>query len=356
LEVAMRLCSPGFGQIARLSGSRPGAECLDDAQSGDTPYAIVLAGGDGNRLAPFVHEHLGCDRPKQFCSFDGGDTLLQRTVDRISGIVAEQRLRVSLCASHQELAREQLSGTGAQWLLQPRNAGTGLGLLLPLIDILIEEPRAIVVVVPADHGFARDDLLVPVLERAIAAAKRHPERIVLVGYEPDEAATDYGWLVPDGGTSAGELVRVGMFVEKPAAPVAKQLLASGALWSTMITVASGRALFELFESSLPLVVKMLLHHAELPHEERAPYLEKAYAGLPPVDFSSLLLTRARELFALALPQEVGWSDLGTPERMRRYLERVSDPDAQSGERPIARVSALARASDRAEDGAGRGAA
>jgi mannose-1-phosphate guanylyltransferase len=36
-------------------------------------WGIILAGGDGRRLQPFIRAYLGSDRPKQYCTFFGSD-------------------------------------------------------------------------------------------------------------------------------------------------------------------------------------------------------------------------------------------------------------------------------------------
>ena len=41
-------------------------------------WSIVLAGGEGKRLAPMVKQWLGEERPKQYCTFTGTRSMLQR--------------------------------------------------------------------------------------------------------------------------------------------------------------------------------------------------------------------------------------------------------------------------------------
>ena len=42
----------------------------------DHRWGVILAGGDGKRLLPLTRRISGDDRPKQFCSVMGKDTLL----------------------------------------------------------------------------------------------------------------------------------------------------------------------------------------------------------------------------------------------------------------------------------------
>ena len=53
------------------------------AQPGEDPlWAVVLAGGDGSRLSGLTRGPDGVVVPKQFCSLDGGPSLLQSAIDR----------------------------------------------------------------------------------------------------------------------------------------------------------------------------------------------------------------------------------------------------------------------------------
>jgi hypothetical protein len=54
--------------------------------------AIVLAGGDGTRLAALTRRLAGDDRPKQFCRLIGDETLLEQTHRRANLLVEPGRL------------------------------------------------------------------------------------------------------------------------------------------------------------------------------------------------------------------------------------------------------------------------
>jgi hypothetical protein len=45
------------------------------------------AGNDGTRLQSFIRTHLGCERPKQYCTFVGTQSLLRQTLQRAERLI-----------------------------------------------------------------------------------------------------------------------------------------------------------------------------------------------------------------------------------------------------------------------------
>jgi mannose-1-phosphate guanylyltransferase/mannose-6-phosphate isomerase len=142
---------------------------------------------------------------------------------------------------------------------------------------------------------------------------------VLFGVEPATPNEDYGWITPGLGSSGRAVRPVMSFVEKPARATARKLMASGALWNTMVVVARAGTLFQLYREHLPGLATVFLEALQLPARERDAFLSLQYPRLPSLDFSQHLLTQARGLETCAWPGAMGWSDLGTPERLRRWL-------------------------------------
>lgn len=284
-------------------------------------HAIVLAGGSGRRLAA-----LTGPLPKQFCAFGGRLTLLQETLARLAPVAPSHRTVVVARDLHRDLAQKQLRPfPGATLLAQPSDCGTAPALLWALVHVLGRNPEALVVVTPSDHGVRDRDAYL----NGIVAAKDAVERAaaVLLGVEADEPRTDHGWIVP-GAELAPGVRRVDSFVEKPAPAEAMALKARGALFSTMVLVARARTLLGLFECARPGLAALLEPLAALPLPAHALHLRRAYALLPPCDFSRDILEPARDLAVVGWPQEVGWTDLGTPERVAEWLQgEVAFPEA-----------------------------
>jgi len=327
-----------YDEIVRLHRARhPNASTRDPA---GRFQAIVLAGGSGTRLRVLLRTVFGTTLPKQFCAFDGGPTLLQQTLRRLQRLCPPPRGTVLVPREHVSCAATQLSAYhDATVLDQPANCGTGIGLLRALVDVLVKRPDALVHVTPSDHGIGDSSRFATAMSSCLEEAERHA-RILLIGATPSGPQSDYGWIVA--GEAQGGCHSVTRFVEKPATADAARLYESGASWSTMLLVATGRALLDLFERAIPRAVRMFLHHESLPKPERPRYFNAMYRGLGAVDLSRDILGGASNLLMRTLPREVEWTDLGTEARLHAWMHRGGAPALRRQAQPLRSVQGVRR--------------
>jgi mannose-1-phosphate guanylyltransferase len=286
-------------------------------------WAIVLAGGTGRRLKGVSGARGEEFLPKQFCRFGTDRSLLERTLDRIDPVAARFRTVVVIQEGMQSAAGSQVAEfPGVRLAVQPADRGTAAGVLLPLVDILVRDPGAEVVVVPSDHDFARPDDFLEGMQVARRVVRLDPARIVLLGSQAGRPASDLGWIVPVarwGGVPEPRCRGVARFVEKPSDPDARRLLAAGGLWNTMIVIARARELYDAFRAHARELADVFLEYAMSNHEDRFRRLRDRCNGLPSVDFSASILQAASNLSVVSLPERAGWTDLGVPGRLFDWL-------------------------------------
>jgi len=277
------------------------------------PWKVVLAAGAGRRL-----QGVTGGVPKQFWRSGGRATLLEQTIDRFDPIAPPSRTVVIVDESQREHIAEGARLHPARTLVvQPQDRGTAAGVLLALTPVLGTRPEAIVILTPSDHGVVD----VPGFRERVAQAVqrvRNRDDIVLFGAVPAAAQPDYGWISLRHDGSGGAFRPVASFVEKPDGAAAARLFRDGAIWNTMVVVARARTLHDLYATLLPGLTALISAVIGLPEALRASYLAAIYRRLPQHDFSRDVLGRAHGLIACVLPRSIGWTDLGTPDRLAAW--------------------------------------
>jgi mannose-1-phosphate guanylyltransferase len=297
-------------------------------------HAIVLAAGAGRRLRSFIRQSLGTQAPKQFCSFDGEQSLLQQTLTRLRPLLPATQIQVIVDQSYSSLAAVQLRDhAGCVRVDQPCNRGTAAGTLLPLLRLYSEAPGALVLLTAADHGVLNPTLFRRSIEVARQAVSLDPSQIILFGADPEGPSVDYGWItlgseVEQPGGFA--IHRVEQFVEKPEPQRAQSLFSDGrSCWSTMVLVARADTLLEQFRRSTPALVRQFAN----PRWSG----EELYRRIPAVDFSADVLATADDLRVLRWPRALGWTDLGTADRMMQWLAQTRAIERQCAPEDLSQV-------------------
>jgi mannose-1-phosphate guanylyltransferase len=304
------------------------------------PWALVLAAGEGSRLSALTTDRQGNSIPKQFCSLNGGATLLQLALHRATRVARWERIATIVAAQHEVWWRNELAfAPEANVIVQSHNRGTAIGVLQPLLCILARDPEARIILFPSDHFVADEEVLARSAREALAEVHRRPDRLVLLGIVPDEPDGEFGWIIPSIHGEGG-VQEVQRFVEKPSPPVAAGLMRDGGVWNSFILAATGKTLLELFDRKLPDAVTELWGAvAEDPAGVARPEaLARAYEKLGSHDFCGEVLEGCEDRLSVLPVPRCGWSDLGTPARVARCIEQLTpcaSPPAQLGVAPIA---------------------
>ncbi len=289
------------------------------------PWAIVLAGGDGRRLSHLTQQEYGYRRPKQFCDFGFGDTLLGLTLQRTWRLVPRQRTVVVTTATHRREAGECLDGLSALHRVeQPLNRGTTPGILLPLLTVMAHDPDAVVVILPSDHVIGDEHRFMLRVGEAVGAAYFNDDSVFLLGTRLQEPEDGLGWIITDP-TGGSRWPRISIFREKPAPGEAARLYAEGALVNTFVMVARAHTLYGLIRACVPRWTDAL-HGAS--GDPRA--LDAAYRS-PSSCLSTDVLQRAPSHQRAVSTGDVGWSDIGTQDRLHRALDHAGQDRRASSE-------------------------
>lgn len=296
--------------------------------------ALVLAGGDGERLRPLVHQMRGDSLPKQYVNFIGARSMLEHTFHRAEKLIPKERIFTVVSRGHLSYpgVRRQLSSRPRQTVIsQPRNRDTGPGILIPLMHVRKRYPNSTVVVFPSDHFIVEEDLFISHVALAFEAVEHEPLRLVLLGFEPSEPETEYGYILPDGtdGSPFG-IHRVEKFVEKPDSTAARKLILQRGLWNSMVMVFKIRTLLEVVRRQAPELYaycRRILRAIGTRSEPEV--VEEVYRNMRPLNFSRELLATLPGIspssLAVLPAHGVYWSDWGLPHCVQRVLKKIGHP-------------------------------
>ncbi|WP_410765868.1 mannose-1-phosphate guanylyltransferase [Haloferax sp. DFSO60] len=271
--------------------------------------ALVLAGGTGTRLYPASRS----DRPKQFLSFDGEQSLLEATVSR-----ADFADHV-VVATRPEFADEIPShAPDADVLTEPVAKDTGPALVYATHRIAAEYDDPVILVLPSDHHVG--DGFSDAMQRGARVA-HETNSLVAFGVEPSRPDTGYGYIEP--GTSYGTHRDLAAFHEKPDAETASRYVESGYLWNAGMFAWTPDALLTAARDS-PL----------------EPLVDALDAGTPTAGFEAVTETSIdyavmeRVENAAVVPVSFAWDDLGAWDALTRVLPTDADGNVVLGDDPI----------------------
>jgi mannose-1-phosphate guanylyltransferase len=290
-------------------------------------WAVILAGGDGTRLQSMTRAITGDNRPKQFVPVIGRSTLLDQTRRRVALSVDPNRTLIVVTQKHRRFYKPLANEVSPGLLVeQSMNKGTAPAILLALLRVAAKSPKAIVALFPSDHFFAEDEEFMSHIDVAIDTAHVQPETVILLGITPTAPETEYGWIEPQPSIFASvekSITRVRKFWEKPSLNLATSLMEHGCLWNSFVMVGRVDALLKMTRAALPemyAAFATIMPTFETATEHKA--VAKLYSQIEDTNFShKVLAVRPEDLMVMRVG-DVGWSDLGEPNRVLSTLARM----------------------------------
>src|SRR5438309_11373499 len=148
--------------------------CLDFARHDvnwtvpDSMYALILAGGSGERFWPLSRQA----RPKQLLRLVSKKTLLEETLARLEGFIPRERILI-LTNTEQESAVRKLLGSFPKEniVAEPAKRDTAAAVALGTGWVAARDHAAVMLVLPADHVIANRAAFQETLALAADAAE-----------------------------------------------------------------------------------------------------------------------------------------------------------------------------------------
>lgn len=273
-------------------------------------YAVIICGGGGTRLWPRSREAT----PKQFSKLFGQDTLFQKTVKRLRGLVPPGHIYA--VTTSQAYAREikkeapQIPAENIVWEPMRRNTAIACGLGTLLVQK--RDSQAVVLNFWADHLIQKIDVFKSIEGVAAQAAFDH-QTLVAIGIKPTRPHTGYGYIharkmVQKSGRVP--VYRLEKFTEKPDEPTAKKMVASGEYyWNSGMYVWPAVFFMQALKKHSPATYQALAKIEPVIGSKRfQKVLGEAYEAAPEISVDVAVSEKVSG--ALMIPAQMGWNDVG----------------------------------------------
>jgi mannose-1-phosphate guanylyltransferase len=295
-------------------------------------YAVIMAGGVGSRFWPKSRERS----PKQFLEIVGSGTMIQNTVARIQNLVPAINTFVVTNKLQEELTYKQLPFIPKEnIIIEPvgRNTAPCIGLAASLIHKI--DPKAIMIVLPADHVIRDVDEFLRLLQRGIKVAGES-DALITIGIKPSRPETGYGYIQFDEELETNNpykqegILRVKTFAEKPNLETAQRFLESGDfLWNSGMFVWKARSILKEIEVHLPDLHLQLATLNQKPGSvEFMTALEQAYGIIRSISIDYGVMEKAGNVFVAK--GDFGWSDVGSWDEVVRLASSGNDENSIKG--------------------------
>ncbi|MFH0920078.1 MAG: sugar phosphate nucleotidyltransferase [Fibrobacterota bacterium] len=288
--------------------------------SKDSIYAVIMAGGVGERFWPYSRE----SRPKQFLGVFTGEPLLLTTVKRTRGLTPPSNVIIVTNAAYEQRTRRLLKGLkGAQVIGEPVGKNTAPAIAAAAALIERRDPEGVMAVLSADHIIRPVPAFIESLRLGVRLTQERGD-LVCLGVKPAFAHTGLGYIecgesLAIEGNSEGRKVR--RFVEKPDLSTAQVYTQNpDFLWNCGIFVWSLPALFRALERHMPALYADLAsaRKAKTPAAFKTA-LNAFYRKTNKESIDYGVLEKADNMTAVKCPIE--WNDVGSWNAYRDLFDK-----------------------------------
>ena len=294
-------------------------------------YAVIMAGGVGSRFWPVSTQEF----PKQFHDMLGtGESLIQRTYNRINGLIPSENIFIATNERYKNLVLEQLEkATTKNVLLEPAMRNTAPCILYTALKIHKQNPNGVMVVAPSDHWIENEAEFLANIESSFKACSKN-DILMTLGIQPNSPNTGYGYIQFE--KEEKNIKKVKNFTEKPDLKTAESFLNSGDyLWNAGIFVWSVQSILNAFKTHLPEMYTILqngLNSFDTPTEEA--FLANFYPQCENISIDYGIMERSTNVHVL--PVDFGWNDLGTWGSLYQKLPKDDQENAAVGAKTLCR--------------------
>lgn len=279
-------------------------------------YAIILAGGSGERFWPLST----AERPKQFLKLFGGKSLLRQAAERLKGLASPERTIVITSSLLAAATRRELPELPRENIVaEPCRRDTAAAIAVACGIVRRRGGKdAVGAILTADQLMEKPAVFRRMLSDAVKAAAL-TDSIVTLGVKPDYPSTGFGYIEPGepgGVRTKTEIRRVKRFAEKPDAATAARYIKRGFVWNAGMFVWKASTLRAAFEAHAPEFLP--LADAVAASKSPSSTIKRMYPSITRISFDFAVMEKARNV--MVAMGDFGWDDVGSWTAVERHFK------------------------------------
>ena len=286
----------------------------------DSIYALILAGGSGERFWPLSRRA----RPKQLLRLVSNKALLEETLARLKGFIPRERILVLTNNEQEDGVRKLLRNFPKENIVaEPAKRDTAAAVALGTGWVAARDHAAIMVVLPADHLIKNRAAFQETLAVAADAADETTE-LVTIGVKPTWACLGFGYIeqgrpIRLRTRPENEAIhRVLRFREKPNPDLAESFLRKDNFrWNTGMFVWSVPTVLREFNRHAPELADFISQVRAPENFEKA--LRERFSKLPRISFDYAIMEKADRV--LVVEASFDWDDVGSWVAVANYFKK-----------------------------------
>ena len=266
-----------------------------------------MAGGQGTRFWPWSTS----EKPKQFLTVVGEAPLITQTYRRLLKFISQKNVFVIADGKYLPAVCECLPKfPKSNFIAEPAPRNTAPALMQANIFLSKINPQANLLVVPADHFIAKENMFAKQLTAALEYAKNR--YVITAGIKPSEPHTGYGYIQFSEKKSSNKnnlnFYPIVQFKEKPDNATAVKYLKKGNYYWN-----SGMFVYKLtfFKEFLKIYAPYYRNQYEKLEKAagNAKLFAKTYKSITPESIDYVLMEKLKE--AVMFKAAFAWNDVGS---------------------------------------------
>jgi mannose-1-phosphate guanylyltransferase len=270
---------------------------------------VIMAGGAGTRFWPMSRKN----KSKQFLPIVSEKTMIEETIDRLSPQVPLSSIYTIANPEKTEIIKKLLPNLPDENLLiEPTAKNTAPSLVLATARIYLQNPKAILAALPADHLIKDSSLFLQKLKAAATAASSG-NNLITFGIPPLYPSTGYGYIQFSTENPSHSLdepfYTVREFKEKPEPKQAEAFLKKGNyFWNSGMFIWQADVFAQKLERFAPDMFSYWTKIQDALKATDETQIISLFKKIPSISIDYALMEKAEGV--LMARGDFGWSDVG----------------------------------------------